>query len=364
MNRDSEAAESLLRWLLQSPHDDSNGPSGADADRNDEFLFVGEAELSSQESWDPLDSEDLSDYLPSSLGFNIPDEGEGSSSLASGENLKVKHHVYALLKRRLRIEIARKPPLFPWEKEIQDYPLDYADYAEVEVVPALFWEAQLREFQWPVSLPTSVMAVLVDRAQSAIQTSMKSGLKLVQVVETLFPDDLPTLNHLAGAVLMSPSRSGLSALSATELPPTYEDAAPVQQMVLSLLAARDLLNTLTFDLSPERPALTRQWHTSVGNINLQLRYDPQQLAVEVELPAGGQIRLVNSANAVCDRSSDLNSDADSAADVLSTHRDDAGTLNLVLTAPQNPSLHYFDLSLSSSDASTIRFAIQIGPDEA
>lgn len=356
MNRDSEAAESLLRWLLQSPHDYSDGSSGADADRDRASLFAEEAELPSQESWDPLDSEDLSDYLPSSLGLNTPNEGEESSSLASGENFKVKHHVYALLKRRLRTEIARKPPLFPWEKEIHDYPLDYADGLEAEVVPAVFWEAQLREFQWPVALPTSVMAVLIDRAQAAIQTSMKSGLKLVQVVETLFPDELPTLNHLAGAVLMSPSRSGLSALSATELPSSYEEAAPMQQMVLSLLAARDLLDMLTFNLSPDQPLLERQWQTSVGEIKLQLRYDPQQLAVEAELPTGGQIRLVNSANDLRDRNLD--------ASVLATQREDAGTLNLVLTDPPNPSLHYFDLMLSSLNSSPIRFAIQIGPDES
>ncbi|MGP1385403.1 MAG: hypothetical protein ACTS2F_17705 [Thainema sp.] len=297
----------------------------------------------------------MSDHLPSRLGFHIPDEGAESSSLASGENFTVKHHVYALLKRRLRIEIARKPPLFPWEKEIQDYPLDYADCVEAEAVPAIFWESQLREFQWPVALPASVMAILIERAQAAIQTSMKSGLKLVQVVETLFPDELPTLNHLAGAVLMSPNRSGLSSLSATELPSSYEDAAPVQQMVLSLLAARDLLDTLTFKLSPEQPLLERQWQTSVGEIKLQLQYSPQQLTVDAELPTGGRICLVNSANDVRDRNFD--------SAVLATQREDAGTLNLVLTAPPNPSLHYFDLILSSSDPSPIRFAIQIGPDE-
>lgn len=355
MNRDSEAAESLLRWLLQSPHDYPDGSSGADADRDDEFLFVGETELPSHESWDPLDSEDLSDYLPSSLGFNVPNEDAESSSLASGENFTVKHHVYALLKRRLRTEIARKPPLFPWEKEIQDYPLDYADCAEVEMVPAIFWEAQLRDFQWPVALPTSVMAVLIERAQAAIQTSMKSGLKLVQVVETLFPNEAQTLNHLAGAVLMSPNRSGLSSLSVAELPPSYETAAPMQQMVLSLLAARDLLNTLTFQLSSEQPILERQWQTSVGEIKLQMRYAPQQLAIEVELPTGGQIRLMNSASEECDRNPDTA--------VLSTQREDAGTLNLTLATPQNPSLHYFDLILSTSESSPIRFAIQIGSDE-
>jgi hypothetical protein len=120
-------------------------------------------------------------------------------------------------------------------------------------------------------------------------------------VEDLFPADMAALNQLAGMVLVSPGRSGdttlqsrLSEATGGSLPASYDQAIPTQQMVLSLLAARDILNALTLKVASTCP--TRyEWITDVGVLTLQADYqthgDRERLHLQAVLPCGGRMQL-------------------------------------------------------------------------
>ena len=405
MNRDSEAAESLLHWLLQASGTDNEEWSGAYADDDNPQQQAGETESASSEPWDPLDSEDLSDYLPSQMEGIAADLTHAPSnassgeipSVASGENFSVKNHLYALLKRRLRSEIERRPPLFPWEREVQDYPMEYPDWIDSESVPMMFWQNQIQAFQWPIALPQPVLMVLLDRAQAIAQSSLKSGVKLVQMVEALFPNESDTLNYLAGAVLMSPTRSGrLSAFAdptRTNLPEDYESAAPVQQMVLSLLAARDILDQLTLTLESRQLEQERQWTTPQGLLRIRASYQrqPSLLQIDATLPSGGRLVLSpgatertgrtgstrpahpsSTANTANTNGTDSTDSTDSTGSVgsigsvgstdsnpLSNQRPDAGTLGIALPHPPSPASYGLDVTLFDADQSTLHLVIQL-----
>lgn len=217
---------------------------------------------------------------------------------ALGEKPIVQDYVYTLLKRRLRAEIERRPPLFPWENEVCDYPIEDPQWAESPSLSLSPWAAQFEAFRWPTALPETVLTTLFERCQSVAQKALKPGVKLVQAVEDLFPNQPQALNHFAGMVLVSPARSGRATTLAdapTEqnLPASYEQATPAQQMMLSLLAARDILQTLTLEVSAAQPQQVREWQTSAGLLRLAIAYHPQsaQIQVSAELPCGGQLRL-------------------------------------------------------------------------
>jgi hypothetical protein len=227
--------------------------------------------------------------------------------LNSGDILAVQERFYALLKHRLQSEIQRNPPLFPWEKTVMEYPDTILESGAVADSAAPFqsvWLAQLRQLALPVKLPDSVLTQLLSKCQSLSHSSLREGAKLVKAVEDLFPTDLAALNQLAGMVLVSPGRSGdttlqsrLSEATGGALPTSYDQAIPTQQMVLSLLAARDIFSALTLQVSSARP--TRyEWITDVGVMTLQADYqihgDRGLLRLQGVLPCGGRMELQHS----------------------------------------------------------------------
>lgn len=226
------------------------------------------------------------------------------SSLNFGELPIVQDRFHALLKRRLAHEIQQNPPLFPWETEIHDYETESASFGVLnarqpaatsqERVPVRLWFNQLQALNLPVALPDAVLTQLFQRCQEAVRSSLLEGARLVRAVEDLFPDRSQALNYLAGLVMTAPARSGRTPDAEMLNLPSYEAAEPAQQMVLSLLAAREIMAALTLTVSIDRPQLERQWLTELGALTLHLTYhaDARSLRLQATLPCSGSIALV------------------------------------------------------------------------
>lgn len=202
----------------------------------------------------------------------------------------------AVLKRRLKDHIQNHPPLFPWETQLVDYP-DYVDNQLMALVPVWGWAAQQSRLNLPIPLPEKIFQQLLEKCQVLLVSSLPLGTKLVQVVEGFFPNDSQTLNDLASLVLRSPYRSVDSLESMPNLDSSYSDLQPHQQMALSLLAAKQLLDNLTLPISATNPVVERQWLASVGVITLKVEYQSQGdkalLQVQGELPAKGVLKLTS-----------------------------------------------------------------------
>jgi len=227
-----------------------------------------------------------------------------------GDVPAVQDRFHALLKHRLQSEIQKNPPLFPWESAAQDYEADPA-YGSVKAdlgseVPASIetnatssiWNRQLGALNLPVQVPGLVLGRLLKQCQQVVQSSLREGVQLVQAVEDLFPGEGQALNYLAGLVVASPARSGATATTTTagaNFPQSYEVAAPAQQMVLSLLAAQQMIVTLTLSVSASQAIAERQWETEQGTLRLKATYnsDPTNLSILVraELPTGGRLTI-------------------------------------------------------------------------
>jgi hypothetical protein len=222
-------------------------------------------------------------------------ESEGiPQTFQLGEIPTVQERFQAVIKRRLQVQIQSHPPLFPWESQLRDYP-DYVDSPSIALVPAYGWMAQQSKLNIPVSLPEKVFQQLLEKCQAMLISSLPLGAKLVQIVDSLFPNDAQALNDLAGMVLRSPYRS-VDALKKMPIQESdYSDLGERQQMALSLLAAKQLLENLTLPISGSNPVVERQWLTSVGAINLKVEYQSHgrvtKLCVMGDLPTAGILTL-------------------------------------------------------------------------
>ncbi len=295
MNKDPEAIKQLLAWLLQDLSPMFSAPSGENFSHQaglDES--GGDQQL---DNLDLLDSEAVDSLTHSnyeSSHFPVP---ENSSLKKSGDMSAVQDRFHALLKRRLSAEIERHPPLFPWETEVCEYEAEVLDEALPERVPASVWLNQLQHLSLPVPMPEQVLKTLLQQCQEVVQSSLKEGVKLVQAVENLFPGQSQVLNQMAGVVLAAPLRSGETGSAAArwaegQFPSRYDHATPTQQMALSLLAAREIMETLTLSLTPAEPRLERQWLTQMGNLRLEAEYQVQRsLRIQVLLPCEGHLSL-------------------------------------------------------------------------
>ncbi|MBW4567985.1 MAG: PatU [Tolypothrix carrinoi HA7290-LM1] len=274
MNSDSESLQhQLLAWLLASDVEASLHPSAEceEIDGVENPLF---------ETTTSISGDFESEGIPQTFQL--------------GEIPTVQERFQAVIKRRLQVQIQDHPPLFPWETQLKDYP-DYVDSPSVALVPAYGWMAQQSKLNIPVSLPEKVFRQLLEKCQAMLVSSLPLGAKLVQVVESLFPNDAQALNDLAGMVLRSPYRS-VDALEKMPIKQSdYSDLGERQQMALSLLAAKQLLENLTLPISDSNPVVEREWLTSAGAINLKVEYQSQgrvtKLCVMGELPTAGILTL-------------------------------------------------------------------------
>jgi hypothetical protein len=342
MNSDSEAIEDFLAWLLEGSTPTVSVPSGEISSQEtglDEF-GAGEPSLN---YLDPLDSEEVGNlpiFLQASNRFS---NGE-SFPFEFGDKPAVQDRFHTLLKRRLRNEIERNPPRFPWETEVYQYESEVSDAVSSELIPTGFWAAQFQNFDLPIALPEAVLTSLFERCQAIVQSSLKEGARLVQAVDSLFPGQSQSLNNLAGLVLASPSRSGTLALpqqSNAGFPEQYETATSVQQMVLSLLASREIMDALTLDVSADQPHSERQWLTSAGALTLTADYHPQGLRIQGQLPCQGSLLLQGN-------------QAESIA-----RRDDAGQLIVELSDPEPNQTYRLEVQLVEIDQPPVFFAVRL-----
>lgn len=354
MNDDSDALQSKLIKLLQDlvafTTSDDSGVVRPVIEWSDE-LRGAQASAS-----DLSILQDASSTNSGHLRLNIP-SSERETLLKLGEIPAVQDRFHTLLKHRLQSEIQRNPPLFPWETEIHDYETEGA-YGVVgsavtaasttpttQRVPARVWLNQLKALNLPVPLPENLLGQLLERCQEAVQSSLLEGAKLVKSVEDLFPGQSQALNQLAGMVMTSPARSGATASPppGTSYPPTYESAVPAQQMVLSLLAAREIIAALTLNVPLSQPRLERQWLTDLGALSLQADYTSEatsaKLRIQATLPCGGKIVL---------QGEHLQASA---------QRSTAGNLSVELLDFQSQESHTLEVSLDGQEP--LVFAIHI-----
>jgi hypothetical protein len=213
----------------------------------------------------------------------------------------VQDRFYALLKHRLQREIQRNPPLFPWEQAVVEYQDDVPVNCTIGV-PVIDlrsqWLAQLRRLSLPVTLPDSVLVQLLNKCQTLVNSPLREGAKLVQAVADLFPGESLVLNQMAGLVLVSPARSGYINLQdklGADFSIDYDAAQPTQQMVLSLLAAREIFNALVIRVSRQQPTVRYEWATDVGALMLQTHYQLADgvatLRIDGSLPCGSHLEL-------------------------------------------------------------------------
>lgn len=274
MNSNSEALQDLFAWLLQDSRDSNPEPSrGAQGIENLELTYS-----------DPLDSEEVSRLFSNSSALSAGTSDQGTQQLKLGEIPAVQDRFFSLLKRQLKTQIQRTPPLFPWESDVLEYP----DYLIEEQVPERLWTAQLHKLNLPARLPENILTQLFERCAQLVDSGLREGVKLIRAVEALFPEEDPqALNYYADLVLRPAPRSSRPE---TDFPEAYESATPTQQMVLSLMAAREIIGNLTLNVSPSQPKQERQWLTAVGMLTLEVEYrltEHPSLHVASQLPCGG-----------------------------------------------------------------------------
>lgn len=308
MNRDIEAIKNLISWLIQDPNPLIATPSGEMSNSESGLDKSGQAGPDTN-GLDSLSADEISEMLSQ---FSVVSSHSSNSqsveddlSFELGDIPAVQDRFYALLKRRLHTEIERKPPLFPWESEICDYEADYSDYAVPELVPSNFWSAQLKNLSLPVPMPEALLTRLFSRCQDVVHSSLKQGAKLVQVVEPLFPGQSQTLHQLAGLVIASNQVRSASAPALqlpqspdAEFPAHYDAANPIQQMALSLVAAHQIIDSLSLMVTPDRPTTQQQWLTQAGPLQIEVEYQPHlkpRLRIQSQLPCRGTVQVQNSA---------------------------------------------------------------------
>jgi len=280
MNSDSEAFFShLFTWLSSEDTTATASHPLGDSERIDGVNSHLEANAISNGSAEGLE------WTPQT--FNL------------GEIPAVEDRFQAVLKRRLQIEVQKHPPLFPWESEVSEYP-DYLDNSYLELVPAQFWIQVQKHLSLPTTLPENIFRELLFRCQTVVKSSLPPGRKLIRAVESLFPNESQTLNDLAAVVLMStaPGRSvnGNAVVDKTFNSQTnYSELQPSQQMVFSLLAAKQMLDALTLSISATNRFAERQWLTTAGYFHLQVEYNVdskmKRLQIQCDFPCSGILKL-------------------------------------------------------------------------
>lgn len=305
MNNDSEAIEQFLAWLLQDSAESCKSPSGERSRPSAEPYANGSAG-SLFKHLDKFDSEG-EEISHSNLEDSNPFSFQEIPIVEPGDVPAVQDRFQTLIKQRLRSEIERRPPLFPWETELCDYD-EAQDASAPKLVPVSLWTSQLQQLRLPVPMPLPLLSKLFEQCHALAKSSLQDGVKLVQAVQEFFPGESQSLHQLAGMVMTAPTRSGTTLASprlGAGFPAHYDAASLSQKMALSLVAAREILNTLTIDLSLEQPTAERQWMTAFGLLTIAVEFveATQQIRVRATLPCLGRIQMeAESAKAIAERS--------------------------------------------------------------
>lgn len=271
---------------------------------------------------------------------------ETGQSFNFGDKTTVQDRFHTLLKHRFQTEYANRPPLFPWEAEVREYPTEIPMPTYAQPISRLWLENPLR-FSISSKLPETVLHRLLDRCQSMAQSTQKQGVKLVQIVESLFPDSLEALEPIANIVLTPAYRSAGSALAEATLQEVenlaggYEQATPEQQIALTMLASMEIMSALALTVSAEEPTISRDWVTPEGVVHVDVNYAGTVLIINATMPTGGSIQLVGA-------------DADSQSS-----RPEAGMLTLAQTAPVIGNAYSLEVSLDDDCQRPLRFSVMV-----
>ncbi|EDX83783.1 hypothetical protein S7335_1480 [Synechococcus sp. PCC 7335] len=202
------------------------------------------------------------------------------------------------------LEYAKKPPLFPWESELCEYPTE-ADLASADSAMSTdeaiaLWKQHLSSLDVPKLLPESVLSALIRQCQNIIRPPAQRGIQLVRVVEPFFPVQNSTLESIANIVLAPVYRSDNETKAAvleqiTKLANDYDSASVEQQIALLMIAAQEMLEAMTLSLSKQKPEDTREWITAHGMMRLSTKYiatAKNRLTITAMLPKAGHLRLL------------------------------------------------------------------------
>ncbi|MEO0349985.1 MAG: hypothetical protein AAF282_08050 [Cyanobacteria bacterium P01_A01_bin.15] len=253
---------------------------------------------------------------------------------------------HTLLKHRFQTEYANRPPLFPWEAEVREYPAEVPMPAYAQPISRLWLENPLR-FSISSKLPEAVLHRLLERCQSMAQSTQKQGVKLVHIVESLFPESLEALEPIANIVLTPAYRSDSALAEATlqqeveHLAGGYEQATPEQQIALAMLASMEIMSALTLTVSATDPAVSRDWVTPQGVVHVDVTHAGAMLIINTTMPTGGSIQL-------------MGADADSQSS-----RSNAGILTLAQAAPVLGNAYSLEVHLDDDGQRPLRFSVML-----
>ncbi|MFM5903020.1 MAG: PatU, partial [Dolichospermum sp.] len=76
----------------------------------------------------------------------------------------------AILKRRLQAQIAKNPPLFPWETQLLEYP-DSVEEQSLGLVPVWGWTVHQSQLNLPIALPENIFWQLLAKCQLLLTSS-------------------------------------------------------------------------------------------------------------------------------------------------------------------------------------------------
>ena len=272
MNNDSDNIRNLLLWLFYEFDPTFSPPSGngstSEANSTEASLFEVGSDATSMKPTHQKGSEEASSYpstfssaspmgalqprfSAASRNVSVKDAwSQTAQSFNFGEIHAVQERFQALLKQRLLSEYESRPPLFPWESEISEYPAEVADGMPAVAISSL-WNAHMGALKVPGLLPAALMNTLLERCQKIARSPIKQGVRLVRAVEDLFPESADLLEPIANMVLVPAYRSGQATQDAViqqlaRAVGGYHSALPEQQIALSMLAAQEILGALTF----------------------------------------------------------------------------------------------------------------------
>jgi hypothetical protein len=322
MNSDSESLQNqLFKWLLADDATPLEGTPVECKENNGVVNFTTVSPIASN-------GEQQLESIPQTFQL--------------GEIPTVQERFQAVLKRRLQTQIQNHPPLFPWESQFRDYP-DFIENPSMGLVPGWGFTQARASLNLPIDLPERIIRQLLEKCQALVTSSLPLGAKLVQAVESFFPNEQQTINDLASLVLRSPYRSASALKDVPNLDGDYSDLQPRQQMALSLMAAKQLLDNLTLPISATNAVVERQWLTSAGAINLKVEYQVQGkdaiLCVQADLPTTGTLKVLGNGSSSMAQSSS------------------AGCLSVEITCNQPRQPYNLEVKLTGIDQQPLTFLI-------
>ncbi|MGD1902030.1 MAG: hypothetical protein ACFB9N_07295 [Geitlerinemataceae cyanobacterium] len=275
----------------------------------------------------PLSATRSDDADPATSAFDLPPVGDIPA---------VQTRFNALIERRLRVEIERNLPLFPWEERVMDYDLEMASDETIQ----LAWLRRLRQIELPVGLPDRALVSIFSRCQELARQPLKEGLQIVRAIEHLFPESERLLHELTGTFLREATvrddssfkqRALDLARTGGDLPESFDRASVPQQALLAMLAARDIFADLTFELTPQAPRAERRWSLDRGDLVISAEVtstgNTDALEVRCAVPTACTVRLSDETHATsscCDSGETLHLKLDNASSGLYTLEVDDG----------------------------------------